>query len=69
MAHWEEQALALMAVRASEENVLAHLRDVECPPEIARAIVARSRKPANARIRRKTLGTIAGGQRNAPKSR
>lgn len=61
IAHWEEQALALMAVRTSEEKVLAHLRDVECPPEIARAIVARCRKPANARIRRKTLGTIATG--------
>ncbi len=50
-----------MAVRTSEEKVLAHLRDVECPPEIAHAIVARCRAPANARIRRKTLGTIATG--------
>lgn len=61
ITHWEEQALALLAIRTSEEKVLAHLRDVECPPEIARAIVARCRKPANARIRRKTLGTIATG--------
>jgi hypothetical protein len=61
IAHWEEQALALMAVRTSEENVLAHLRDVECPLEIARAIVARCRTSANARIRRKMLGTIATG--------
>lgn len=61
IAHWEEQALALLAVRTSEEKVLAHLRDVECPPEIARAIVARCRKPANARIRRRTLGLMATG--------
>lgn len=61
LASWEEQALELLVVRTSEEKVLAHLQYVGCPMEIARAIVARCRKPANARLRRTTLASIATG--------
>lgn len=61
IAHWEQQALALLAERTPESRVLAHLRDVGCPETIARRLVARNRAPARTRLRIKAAALVGSG--------
>jgi hypothetical protein len=61
IASWEQQALALLTERTSEEKVLAHLRHVGCPPDLAREIVTGNRGGAKSQRRRKGVGIALTG--------
>ncbi len=61
IASWEQQALALLSERTSERKVLAHLRDVGCPEDIARRLIARNRDPARSRLRIKSAAIVGSG--------
>jgi ferric-dicitrate binding protein FerR (iron transport regulator) len=61
IASWEQQALALLTERTSEEKILAHLRYVGCPADTAREIIARNRGGAKTRRRYKGVGIALTG--------
>ncbi len=61
IASLEQQALALLSERTPERKVLAHLRDVGCPEDIARRLIARNRDPARRRLRIKSAAILGSG--------
>ena len=61
IAQWEAQALALLSTRMPPDKLLAHLKSVGCPPDLAQEILERNRKPAKRELQRKGLGIFLGG--------
>lgn len=61
IAQWEAQALALLSTRMPPEKLIAHLKSVGCPPDLAEDILSRNRAPAKRALQRKGLGILLTG--------